>query len=151
MKRKAFRFPTVAALCPLALVACQEINRPMPEQQLIAKGRELFFNETFDGNGRTCGTCHPSENNFTIDPSFVARLPSDDPLFVAENNPELAKLERPTLMRRTREGARPHAGATIAGRVRKRALRSPLGLGVDREPPAPTRPHDPVRRTPQNR
>ncbi|TKB80929.1 MAG: hypothetical protein E8D45_02180 [Nitrospira sp.] len=33
---------------------------------LVSKGREIFFNETFKGNGRTCGTCHPAENNFTI-------------------------------------------------------------------------------------
>ena len=50
---------------------------------------------TFDGNGRTCATCHPPSNNFTIDPAFIASLPSDDPLFVAEFNPDLAALEDP--------------------------------------------------------
>ena len=40
--------------------------------------------ETFDGNGRTCGTCHPATNNFTLDPAFIAKLPKSDPLFVAE-------------------------------------------------------------------
>ena len=34
---------------------------------LIEQGRVLFFEETFNGNGRTCGTCHRLENNFTID------------------------------------------------------------------------------------
>lgn len=68
-------------------------------EALIAQGEDLFFNETFDGNGRTCGTCHRAENNFTIDPDFIATLPGDDPLFVAENNPDLAELENPTLMR----------------------------------------------------
>lgn len=67
---------------------------------LISKGEDLFFNETFAGNGRTCGTCHPAENNFTIDPKFIATLPPDDPLFVAETNPALAEnFENPTLMR----------------------------------------------------
>lgn len=66
---------------------------------LIAQGEDLFFNETFNGNGRTCGTCHRAENNFTIDPAFIATLPGDDPLFVAENNEDLAELEDPTLMR----------------------------------------------------
>ena len=71
-----------------------------PDEALIAKGREIFFTETFNGNGRTCGTCHPEENNFTIDPAFIAALPSDDPLFVAENNPELKDhFENPRLMR----------------------------------------------------
>ncbi len=68
-------------------------------QALIAQGEELFFNETFGGNGRTCGTCHRAENNFTIDPDFIATLPGNDPLFVAENNPDLAELENPDLMR----------------------------------------------------
>jgi hypothetical protein len=70
------------------------------KQALIAKGKEIFFNETFNGNGRTCGTCHPEENNFTIDPAFIATLPDDAPLFVAEFNPDLAKnFENPRLMR----------------------------------------------------
>ena len=55
--------------------------------------------ETFNGNGRTCATCHPPTNNFTIDPAFISALPQSDPLFVAENNPELAELENPQLMR----------------------------------------------------
>jgi hypothetical protein len=66
----------------------------------IEKGKLIFFNETFGGNGRTCGTCHPAENNFTLDAAFIATLPSNDPLFVAENNPDLAKnFENPKLMR----------------------------------------------------
>jgi cytochrome c peroxidase len=63
------------------------------KKELIERGRELFNNETFDGNGRTCATCHPATNNFTIDPAFIAKLPKSDPLFVAETNPALAKLE----------------------------------------------------------
>ena len=67
---------------------------------LIEQGADLFFNETFDGNGRTCGSCHPAENNFTIDPEFIATLPDDDPLFVAEFVPALmANFEKPELMR----------------------------------------------------
>jgi len=67
---------------------------------LIAKGRTLFFKETFNGNGRTCGTCHRAENNLTIEPSFIATLPKDDPLFVAETNPKLKEnFENPKLMR----------------------------------------------------
>lgn len=73
---------------------------PDPQRELIAEGRDLFFNQTFDGNGRTCGTCHPADNNFTIDPAFITTLPDDDPLFVAEFNPALKKnFENPALMR----------------------------------------------------
>jgi cytochrome c peroxidase len=67
--------------------------------KLISAGAELFFEGTFNGNGRTCGTCHPATNNFTIDPAFIATVPNNDPLFVAEFNPALALLERPALMR----------------------------------------------------
>jgi cytochrome c peroxidase len=67
--------------------------------KLISQGAELFFEGTFSGNGRTCGTCHPASNNFTIDVPFIKTLPANDPLFVAEFNPALAQLERPALMR----------------------------------------------------
>ncbi len=67
---------------------------------LVARGADVFQNETFNGNGRTCGTCHPPRNNFTIDPKFIATLPPDDPLFAAENHPELAQnFENPVLLR----------------------------------------------------
>ena len=38
-------------------------------------GADIFFKDNFNGNGRTCGTCHRIERNFTIDPTFIARLP----------------------------------------------------------------------------
>ncbi len=73
---------------------------------LVAFGEKLFFEEKFKGNGRTCGTCHPAENNFTIDPAFIATLRKNDPLFVAEFNKDLNSdknggnhFEIPTLMR----------------------------------------------------
>jgi cytochrome c peroxidase len=53
---------------------------------LIAKGAQIFFNEKFGGNGRVCATCHPAENNFTIDPKFIATLPANSPLFVGEHD-----------------------------------------------------------------
>lgn len=53
-------------------------------QSLKEQGEQLFFNETFGGNGRTCGTCHRPENNMRIDRDFIATLPLDDPLFVSE-------------------------------------------------------------------
>ncbi|HEX5042517.1 MAG TPA: hypothetical protein VFV75_06400 [Candidatus Polarisedimenticolaceae bacterium] len=80
------------------------LTDPLVEAQLVtpqqAQGADLFFRGTFGGNGRTCGTCHRVENNQTIDPPFIATLPGDDPLFVAENDPApLGSLEKPILMR----------------------------------------------------
>jgi hypothetical protein len=74
--------------------------------QLILEGERLFCEETFEGNGRTCCTCHPFANNLTIEPLFIATLPDSDKLFVAETLPTLNKdlngglfFENPVLMR----------------------------------------------------
>ena len=70
----------------------------------VCAGSALFFNETFGGNGRTCGSCHPVANNFTIDQPFLATLPANDPLFIAENPSDafaLDQLEGPDLRGRT--------------------------------------------------
>lgn len=80
-----------------ALVACPP--PPPPDPDPVAEGERLFFEETFDGNGRTCGTCHRMEDNFGLTPAFIATLPPDDPLFVAETSPDLSTLENPRLMR----------------------------------------------------
>ena len=78
-----------------------EPNPSTALEQLIVQGRNLFFNGTFNGNGRTCGSCHREENNLTIDPEFIATLPPTDPLFVAEFNPALSQnFENPVLMRK---------------------------------------------------
>jgi hypothetical protein len=67
---------------------------------LVAEGEDIFTAETFDGNGRTCATCHPPNHNYTIDPAYIARLPATDPLFVAETEPDLAAdFEMPLAMR----------------------------------------------------
>ncbi len=62
-------------------------------------GADLFFRETFGGNGRTCGSCHPASNNYTIDADYIADLPDSDPLFVAEQRPALAQLEHSDILR----------------------------------------------------
>ena len=101
--------PGVGEATPVDAAIMARFKQPPPprerlatlqDERLIEKGRRLFINETFDGNGRTCATCHPPTNNFTIDPAFIAGLPDDDPLFVAEFDPDLAQLEDPELMRR---------------------------------------------------
>jgi cytochrome c peroxidase len=67
--------------------------------QSVCVGAELFFRDDFGGNGRSCASCHPADNNYTIDTDFIAQLPNSDPLFVAEQQPALAGLERPDLLR----------------------------------------------------
>ena len=83
------------------LAACAQDPRVLTGlvSQQICAGADIFLRETFDGNGRTCGTCHPPQNNFTIDPTFINTLPPTDPLFVFKTNPALTDLERePSLM-----------------------------------------------------
>src|SRR6185436_9093888 len=65
----------------------------------VCVGADLFFREQFAGNGRSCATCHRVDHNFTIDAAFISKLPPDDPLFIAENDPALAGLEVPAQMR----------------------------------------------------
>src|SRR5256885_2987194 len=63
----------------------------------ICAGADIFFRETFAGNGRTCGSCHPAGHNFTIDRTFINNLFAlhpDDPLFVFRNDTNLVGLER---------------------------------------------------------
>jgi len=87
-------------LATVVVAACPATPTVPPEETLILRGERLFFNETFAGNGRTCGTCHRAEDNFALSPGFIATLPSDDALFVAEFNPNLAEnFENPRLIR----------------------------------------------------
>ncbi len=86
----------------IGVASCQTVPEPPPDpdQALIDRGEDIFFNETFDGNGRTCGTCHRAEESFGLSATFIATLPDDDPLFVAEFVPALAdNFENPRLMR----------------------------------------------------
>jgi len=103
--------PRLARLAAAAFVACvatlatavhgEQSEMAAASAELVEEGRRVFFSETFDGNGRTCATCHRRETNFTLDPAFIATLPPTDPLFVAEFNPALGQhFERPDLMRR---------------------------------------------------
>ena len=80
----------------LLLSACKD--PPLPT--LVEVGEQLFLNESFSENGRTCATCHRPTDNFGLTPSFIATLDSSDPLFVAETNSDLAaSFENPVLMR----------------------------------------------------
>src|SRR6478609_11706368 len=67
----------------------------------ICAGGDIFLRETFAGNGRTCGSCHPIANNTTVDVPFLTALHAsnpNDPLFVFERDPNLAQLETRDLL-----------------------------------------------------
>jgi cytochrome c peroxidase len=102
--------------------------------ELVARGADLFFNETFGGNGRTCGTCHPKANNLTLDPAFVASLPDDDPLFVAERVPALAGLDNPRVIRANAAVGLPEDGAGAPRVVRSVPHLFALQTSVSRVP-----------------
>jgi hypothetical protein len=115
----------------------------------VCVGAGLFFRETFDGNGRTCASCHRAERNFTVDPEFIATLPSNDPLFVAEFNPALANLERPPQMRASSLILENVDGTQPGGPNVRFALRSVphnLSMGVSIKTPA-GQPSPPLERT----
>ena len=109
---------------------------------LVGLGETIFFRERFRGNGRTCGTCHPAANNFTIDPDFIATLAPNDPLFVAEFNPALNSdlngglvFENPTLMRRFGLIVENLDGfGDLTNRFVMRGVQHVLGLGTSIEP-----------------
>lgn len=76
------------------------VTPPAPPPDLVAEGERIFLTETFEGNGRTCGSCHRPTDNFALSPAFIASLPADDPLFAAEFEPALGEnFENPVLMR----------------------------------------------------
>ncbi len=98
--RKGSRRILALAAAAIACGCAGGPGDPPDEDPLVDRGREIFFNEAFAGNGRTCATCHREEDSFGLSPALVASLPQDDPLFVAETNPDLAVgFENPLLMR----------------------------------------------------
>ena len=99
---KAAETPAAAASPPVATEPHEVLVKTGLVSQDVFDGADVFFRETFEGNGRSCGSCHPAENNQTIEKAFIATLPDGDPLFIAEQVPPghpISQLERPPLMR----------------------------------------------------
>ncbi len=95
-KRMRWLAPNVLGLFAFAVVAladCEFSVGQTPDEvnDLVAQGEGIFFNETFDGYGRTCGTSHRTEDSFGLSRAFIAGLPPDDPPFVTKTNPDLAE------------------------------------------------------------
>ena len=64
--------------------------RPRSDPQATAeRGEDLFFHETYGGNGRVCATCHDPRNEFTISPALARdrwRREPGGPLFRASDS-----------------------------------------------------------------
>lgn len=74
---------------------------PVPRRVTYEYGKDLFFKETFGGNGRTCGTCHDPRNEFTVSPELVrARYAADpaNPLFRPVDSDDGAGRDYTTLL-----------------------------------------------------
>ncbi|HEX4825398.1 MAG TPA: cytochrome c peroxidase [Candidatus Polarisedimenticolaceae bacterium] len=60
-------------------IAAYAAGGETPHRASYEYGRDLFFHETFDGNGRTCATCHDPRNEFTVSPELVEQRFQSDP------------------------------------------------------------------------
>jgi hypothetical protein len=149
------QFGEQATTVPQALTLAQHTAICQNDARVIAGvvplnvcvGGNIFFRETFNGNGRTCASCHRVERNFTIDPAFIATLPPNDPLFVAEFNPALANLERSAQLRARSlilenvDGTQP-GGPNVRFVLRTVPHNLSMGVSVTTPPGDPTPPNE---------
>jgi cytochrome c peroxidase len=66
---------------------------------LVNLGFSIFNTETFNGNGRTCSTCHLPQSDFTISPADIPTLSAHQQALVFGNNIG-GGLENPTLVQK---------------------------------------------------
>ena len=66
------------------------VNRAVVSNAMVGMGARLFITETFNGNGRTCETCHNFLDNVTLSMTDVQLRADSDALFVSEFMPSLA-------------------------------------------------------------
>jgi len=87
-------FTFIATILASGASTAQPIS--MEEALLIDEGFEIFMEETFEGNGRTCGTCHVPSQQYTISPDFISTLGGNDLALVLASN--VPGLENQTLV-----------------------------------------------------
>lgn len=116
----------------------------IPADSLENQGQPLFVDEPFEGNTRSCGSCHVTnpvvgapvltrDDAGGITPQMIADLFASDPLnplFVAEFDPLLASLEHPCQMHTGNGG---NAG-TNRGLILENICGFPPTLPLFREP-----------------
>jgi cytochrome c peroxidase len=111
MRSRRTRISGCAALAAATVVFCAGAAPPAadppegnaPRRTSYELGREVFFQGTFGGNGRTCSTCHDPRNEFTISPALVeARFARDPngPLFRAVDSDDGAGRDYTTVRTR---------------------------------------------------
>jgi cytochrome c peroxidase len=89
-------FPEPAGLEGFQLAPPYTTDNPFSAAELeaIANGFDLFKNETFDGNGRTCATCHVPDRNYNLAlEDFQALSLADQQLVLGGTNPHLENSE----------------------------------------------------------
>ncbi|HET8940062.1 MAG TPA: hypothetical protein VFN67_41760 [Polyangiales bacterium] len=94
---------------------------------LVDEGFRVFTEETFEGNGRKCSTCHLPEANYSISPTEIAELNEQDRALVfAENVPGL---EEPNLVSELAL-FNTKGGVSADGQVAKSEFRSSMTLAA---------------------
>jgi hypothetical protein len=83
MNRKILTAITIACLA-FSNASPAELT---PEQaNQIDEGRKVFMEETFDGNGRSCGTCHIPSEGYNIFPASIKKLKKKERELVFASN-----------------------------------------------------------------
>lgn len=77
---RALRRAVVLAMTLLVFSGAQSLAAPNESRRAPYElGEDVFFHETFGGNGRTCATCHDPRNEFTVSPELVRQRYQLDP------------------------------------------------------------------------
>ena len=78
----------ISALSIASLVFGTSAHAQVSAEQanLIDAGRKIFMEETFDGNGRSCGTCHLPAEGYDIFPSSIEKLSKKEQALVFASN-----------------------------------------------------------------
>ncbi|MBT8078231.1 MAG: hypothetical protein KJO31_06620, partial [Gammaproteobacteria bacterium] len=95
MIRKYLRIPVLLCAIPIATAANAQMT--VEEMELIDEGFKVFTEETFDGNGRTCATCHLPKEAYNIFPASIEELSADQKDLVLATN--VPGLENPDLVK----------------------------------------------------
>jgi len=73
------RRPRVVPGAVVLLASAMALAGNVPQSASTEVGEDLFFHETFSGNGRTCATCHDPRDEFTVSPELVQRRYASEP------------------------------------------------------------------------
>ena len=68
-----------AFACAIFLLSSLSLSAGQQARAPFEVGEDVFFHETFGGNGRTCSTCHDPRNEFALSPEAVQRRYQADP------------------------------------------------------------------------